>query len=171
MYLAPLVEELQQLWNGVLAYDVLKEIGFRTFRLRAILLWTIHDFLGYGTVAGVAHQGYVACPVCGPDFRGEHSIELGKLTYTDTRRWLPQDDPWRSSRMKDHFNGRIEQSGPPTVVTAEEQLQRGISHQAWLGAGNKEGGDGDQSKIHGVKRRSILHDLPYWKVLTSSFPF
>ena len=102
---------------------------------------------------------------------GEHSIELGKLTYTDTRRWLPQDDPWRSSRMKDHFNGRIEQSGPPTVVTAEEQLQRGISHQAWLGAGNKEGGDGDQSKIHGVNRRSILHDLPYWKVLTSSFPF
>ena len=171
VYLAPLVEELQQLWNGVLAYDVLKEIGFRTFRLRAILLWTIHDFPGYGTVAGVAHQGYVACPVCGPDFRGEHSIELGKLTYTDTRRWLPQDDPWRSSRMKDHFNGRIEQRGPPTIVTSEEQLQRGISHQAWLGAGNKEGGDGDQSKIHGVKRRSILHDLPYWKVLTSSFPF
>ena len=27
VYLAPLVEELQQLWNGVLAYDVLKEIG------------------------------------------------------------------------------------------------------------------------------------------------
>ena len=78
VYLAPLVEELQQLWNGVLAYDVLKEIGFRTFRLRAILLWTIHDFPGYGTVAGVAHQGYVACPICGPDFRGEHSIELGK---------------------------------------------------------------------------------------------
>ena len=68
VYLTPLVEELQQLWNGVLAYDVLKEIGFCTFRLTAILLWTIHDFLGYGTVAGVAHQCYVACPVCGPDF-------------------------------------------------------------------------------------------------------
>ena len=171
MYLAPLVQELQQLWNDVLAYDVLKEIGFRTFRLRAILLWIIHDFPGYGTVASVAHQGYVACPVCGPDFRCKHSIELGKSTYTDTRRWLPHDDPWRYARMKDHFNGRIEQSGPPTVFTAEEQQQRGISHQAWLGAGNKEGSDGDQLKIYGVKRRSILHDLPYWKVLTSSFPF
>ena len=73
--------------------------------------------------------------------------------------------------MKDHFNGHIEQSGPPTEVTAEEQLQREISDEAWLEAGNKEGSDGDQSKIHGVKKQSILHDLPYWKVLTSSFPF
>ena len=126
-----------------------------------MLLWTIHDFPGYGTVAGVAHQGYVACPICGPDFRGEHSIELGNLTYTDTQRWLPHDDPWRSSRINDHFNGRIEERGPPTMVTAEEQLQRGVNYQIWLGNGNKDGGDGDPSKIHGVKRRSILHDLPY----------
>ena len=48
VYLAPLVEELQQLWNGVLAYDVLKEIGFRTFRLRAILLWQSTIFRGMG---------------------------------------------------------------------------------------------------------------------------
>ena len=84
MYLAPLVEELQQLWKGILAYDVMKEVGFWTFKLRAMLLWTIHDYPGYGTVAGGAHQGYVACLVCGPDFRGEHSLELGKQTYTDT---------------------------------------------------------------------------------------
>ena len=109
MYLAPLVEELMQLWEGVLAYDVLKEIRFCGFRLRAILLWTIHDLPGYEIVTRVAHQGYAACPVYGPDFRGDHSIELGKQTYTDTQRWLPQDDPSRSTRMKDHFNGRIEE--------------------------------------------------------------
>lgn len=139
VYLAPLVEELQQLWKGVIAYDIMKEIGFRSFNLRAMLLWTIHDFPGYRTVAGVAHQGYVACPVCGPDFRGEHSIELGKQTYTDTRRWLPLDDPWRSSRMKDHFNGRMEERGPPTVVTGAEQTLRGVQYQAWLEEGNNDG--------------------------------
>ena len=112
----------------MLTYDVLKEIGFRTFRLRAILLWTIHDFPRYGTVAGVAHQGCVVCPVCGPDFKAEHSIELGKQTCTDTRRWLPHNDPWRSTRMKDHFNGRIEEQGPPRAVTAEKQLQRGVHY-------------------------------------------
>ena len=170
VYLAPLVEELQHLWRGVLAYDILKEVGSRTFNLRAILLWTIHDFPRYGTVAGVAHQGYVACPVCGPEFKGEHSIELGKQTYTDTRRWLPHDDPWRSGRMKDHFNGRTEERGPPTRVSAEVQLERAVQYQEWLGAGNRDGSDGDPSKMHGVKRRSLLHDLPYWKVLFFTYP-
>ena len=164
VYLEPLVEELMQLWKGVDAYDVLKEVGSRTFKLRAVLLWTIHDFPGYGTVAGVAHQGYAACPVCGPDFKGEHSVELGKQTYTDTRRWLAHDDPWRSPEMKDHFNGRMELRGKPNVVTAGEQLQRAIEYQTWLDEGNREGATGDPSKTHGVKRRSILHNLPYWKV-------
>ena len=169
VYLAQLVEELQQLWKRVLAYDILKEVGFRTFNLRAVLLWTIHDFPGYGAVAGIAHQGYVACPVCGPDFRGEHSIELGKQTYTDTRRWLPHDDPWRSCRMKDHFNGRLEERGPPRYVTIVEQELRGVQYQDWLEQGNRDGSDGDPSKTHGVKRRSILNDLPYWKVQFLTF--
>lgn len=45
--------------------------------------------------------------------------------------------------MKDHFNGCIEDRGPPTVVTAEEQLHRGVNYQAWLGKGNKDDSDGD----------------------------
>ena len=165
VYLEPLVEELVQLWKGVMAYDVLKDRGSRAFKLRAVLLWTMHDFPGYGTVAGVAHQGYVACPICGPQFRGEHSIELGKQTYTDTRRWLPHDDPWRSTTMKDLFNGREENRGKPNVVNAEEQVQHAIEYKTWLDKGNKEGAVGDPSKVHGVKRKSILHNLPYWKVI------
>jgi hypothetical protein len=54
VYMEPLVEELVELWKGVKAYDVLKDIGSRSFKLRAVLLWTIHNFPGYGTVAGVA---------------------------------------------------------------------------------------------------------------------
>ena len=164
VYMEPLVEELVLLWKGVVAYDVLKDLGSRVFKLRAVLLWTIHDFPGYGTVAGVAHQGYAACPVCGPHFKGEHSVELGKQTYTDTRRWLPHNDPWRSPTMKDHFNGREEVRGKPSVVTAEEQVSRANEYQKWLDKGNREGGVGDPSKVHGVKRKSILHNLPYWKV-------
>ncbi len=55
VYLQPLVEELQQLWKGVLAYDVVKPLSSRSFTLRCVQLWTIHDFLGYGIVAKVAH--------------------------------------------------------------------------------------------------------------------
>ena len=66
--------------------------------------------------------------------------------------------------MKEHFNGRIEVRGKPNVVNADEQVQRATEYQTWLDAGNKEGAAGDPSKTHGVKRRSILHNLPYWKV-------
>jgi hypothetical protein len=59
--------------------------------LRAVLIWTIYDFLGYGTIGGFIHQGYTACPWCGPQLGTEHSVELGKQTYGGTRRWLPEN--------------------------------------------------------------------------------
>jgi hypothetical protein len=67
VYLEPLVEEFLELWEGVQTYDVTQDVGSRTFTVRGVILWTIHDFLGYGTVGGFAHQGYVACPWCGSD--------------------------------------------------------------------------------------------------------
>jgi hypothetical protein len=27
-----------------------------------MLIWTIHDFPGYGTIGGFAYQGFAACP-------------------------------------------------------------------------------------------------------------
>src|ERR1700738_2830296 len=70
VYLEPLVEELMQLSKGVVAYDVLKHHGSRAFKLRVVLLCMIHNFLGYGIVVGIAYQGYAACLVRGPHFKG-----------------------------------------------------------------------------------------------------
>ncbi len=126
VYLQPLVDELQKLWIGVYTYDVLKPLGSRSFTLEVGLLWTIHDFLRYGIVVGVTHQGYCACPICGPNFKGEHSMELGKMTYTNTHRWLPVDHPYKSMRMKGHFNGQLETSTKLKIVTIEEQLVRAL---------------------------------------------
>jgi len=67
VYMAPLIEKLQVLWKGVTAYDVARAEGQRHFTLRIILMWMIHDFLAYGLVVGHVHQGYKACPICGPD--------------------------------------------------------------------------------------------------------
>jgi hypothetical protein len=108
VYLEPLVEELLQLWYGIPAYDITKEPTLRTFTLRAVLLWTIHDFPGYGTVGGFSHQGYAACLWCGPDLGAEYSLELGKQTYGGTRRWLPTHHRYRSVEMKDHFDGKVD---------------------------------------------------------------
>jgi hypothetical protein len=38
----------------------------------------------------------------------EHSLELGKQTYGGTRRWLPENHIYRSTEMKEHFDGKIE---------------------------------------------------------------
>jgi hypothetical protein len=156
VYMAPLVEELLQLWEGVLAYDVLKDIGHREFTLRGVLMWTIHDYLGYGTVGGFAHQGYAGCPYCGPELGAKHSMELEKQIYRGTRRWLDPDHPYCSERMKCHFNVETEDRPRPRIVTMEEQIQCTVDYEAWKAAGNREGGMGDPSKEHGVKRLSII---------------
>jgi hypothetical protein len=164
VYMAPFVEELLQLWNGVPAFDITKEEGLCNFTLRAMLLWTIHDFPRYGTVGGFAHQGFAACPLCGEELGGEHSTELGKQTYRGCRRWLPPNHILRREELKDHFDGRIESRGKPVRVSIEEQLKRGEEYATWKESGNREGTTGDPSKKHGVKRISILFTLPYWKV-------
>jgi hypothetical protein len=123
VYMEPLLEELLELWKGVLTYDVLKDMGSREFRLRGMLLWTIHDYPWYGTVGDFAHQGYVGCPYCGPELGAEHSSELGKQIYAGTRRWLDQNHPYHSEAKNCHFNGKSEHRDRPTVVTVEEQVQ------------------------------------------------
>jgi hypothetical protein len=164
IYMEPLVEELLKLWEGVRAYDVLKDIGCREFTLRAVLMWTIHDYPGYDTVGGFAHQGYAGCPYCGPELGAQHSVELGKQVYGGTRRWLDRNHPYRSDAMKDHFNGEREDGGRPRLVIVANQMQHALEYEAWKTAGNREGSLGDPSKEHGVKRLSILFRLPYRKV-------
>ena len=167
VYLEPVVEELLELWEGVEAYDVTRKIGDRAFRLRAMLLWTIHDFLGYRTVGGFAHQVFAACPSCGCNLGAEHFVELGKQTYTGTRRCLPPRHPYKFDDMKEYFTGFAETRPRPEVVSAEEQVQHAKEYCAWKEVGNREGAPGDPSKVHGVKRVSILNRLPYWKVFSN----
>jgi hypothetical protein len=52
VYLAPMLEELTKLWKGVRGVDVLQPPGGRQFIMRAILMWTIHDFPRYDIVFG-----------------------------------------------------------------------------------------------------------------------
>ena len=161
VYLEPLVEELLQLWEGVPAFDISKDKSHRHFVLRGMLLWTIHDFPRYGTVGGFSHQGFTACPWCGCNLGAEHSVELAKQTFGGTRRWLPPNHWYRSEDMKDHFNGIIKDRPQLAVVIIEEQISYAAEYLAWNEAGNREGAPGDPSKIHRVKRLTILHTLPY----------
>jgi hypothetical protein len=106
-----------------------------------------------------------ACTWFGEDLDTEHSTELGKQTYGGCRQWLTANHILRSDVLKAHFNGQSEDRGRPCRISVEDQVQFGKEYAAWRAAGNHDGGPGDPSKKHGVKRNSILHRLPYWKVL------
>ena len=65
VYLSPLIEDLTKLWDeGVVVFD-----GYRneTFKLRAMLFYTINDFPSYVNLSGYNVKGHRACPICEED--------------------------------------------------------------------------------------------------------
>ncbi|KAK6788231.1 hypothetical protein RDI58_016756 [Solanum bulbocastanum] len=62
VFLQPLIEELNELWDvGIEKYDTsTKEM----FHMRATLMWPINDFRAYGTLSGWSTSGRFACPSC-----------------------------------------------------------------------------------------------------------
>jgi hypothetical protein len=90
VYLQPLEEELKQLWEvKVPTQDATQFNGDVHFNMHAILLWTMHDLLAYGTVVGCAVKGYQGCPICGPNTVTQRSRALRKNVYcAQHKKWL-----------------------------------------------------------------------------------
>jgi hypothetical protein len=77
VYLQPLIDELQELWQpGVLAWDLSKQPNDQLFNLRAMVIWTINDYPRNGLFSGCAYQGYKACPLCELDITSRYSKPL-----------------------------------------------------------------------------------------------
>ena len=162
IYLKPLVRELLELWDGVPALNMSKPVGERRFTLRAMLLWTVHDFPALGLIAGQVVKGYVACPVCGAGTCAHYSQALKKMIYLGNRRFLPEGHRFRRARAA--FDNNQEHATFPPRRTGAEILEQGRSRVAWLRDGGVEDSPEDPVKEHGIKRVSILFALPYWKV-------
>jgi hypothetical protein len=73
------------------------------------------------------------------------------MTYISTHKWLLDGHPYRSTRMKGHFDGLLETRSRPESVTTEEQLAQVVEYQSLLRSSNRDGKVGDPSKQHGVK--------------------
>lgn len=75
IFLQVLIEDLQQLWEGVDAYDMrLKE----AFKLRAIFMWGIHDLPAYGNISGCVDK---ACPGCADETESNWLPYSRKIVY------------------------------------------------------------------------------------------
>jgi hypothetical protein len=147
--------------NSVFQHDLSKQPNDQLFNLRAMVIWTIHDYLGYGLLSGCAYQGYKACPLCGLDITSRYSKPFLKCVYCGSQRWLPEDHPYWHPRNKKHFDNKVEYKSHPLMPTTKEILSRATTTTTWIDSGFAHGAQGDPSKDHGVKRRSILYDLPY----------
>nr|GEU61222.1 hypothetical protein [Tanacetum cinerariifolium] len=66
VYLRPLIDDLKVLWalKGVETIDIATG---QKFNMRAMVLWTINDFLALSSLSGWSGQGYLACPTCNKD--------------------------------------------------------------------------------------------------------
>ncbi|KAL3696095.1 hypothetical protein R1sor_010171 [Riccia sorocarpa] len=124
IYLEPLVEELQQLWDGVDdVYDGRTErIGRdRWFTLKGVLLWTMHDYPGYAQVSGFQTSGYAACPTCGLLYQWQGDLMIQHLL-----------DPMHiEANVTKSLIKRIfgEKDGKPTRRACEEF---GVHPEAWI---------------------------------------
>jgi hypothetical protein len=164
VYLAPLIEDLLQLWEGVTATDVSAANDSRNFTLCAMLLWCIHDFPAYGLLSGQVIKGYKGCPECGPHVTTRQSTSLGKNVYLGHRRYLARNHPY--CRMKRAFDGSEKLRPAPRPLKREDILDFSRRREAWLRASSQNPPARDQDPVHetGVKRLSALFALPYWKI-------
>ncbi|KAJ9552586.1 hypothetical protein OSB04_016631 [Centaurea solstitialis] len=84
VYLAPLIEDLKELWSpGVEVYDA---YGKERFLLRAMIFCTINDFPAYGNLSGYNTKGEKACP--NHHYRKLKSVFDGKTEYRVARQPL-----------------------------------------------------------------------------------
>ncbi|KAK9183250.1 hypothetical protein WN944_026400 [Citrus x changshan-huyou] len=107
VYLAPLVEDLNEFWvNGVRMYDAVEK---STFNLKAILMWTINDFPAYANTSGWSTKGKLACPVRRTNTYSEWLPHSRKHVYMGHRRFLPRKHSFRNKCK--WFNGHVEEKG------------------------------------------------------------
>ncbi|XP_070010997.1 uncharacterized protein [Nicotiana sylvestris] len=116
VFLQPLIEELNELWDvGVETYDAsTKEI----FKMRASLMWTINDFPAYGTLSGWCTYGRFACPSCNINTQYRRLKHGRKFCYMGHRCFLKSGHKYRNDAKS--FDGTKETRPAPSPVSRKE---------------------------------------------------
>ena len=77
VYMHPLIEELQKLWDvSVVTFDASMN---ENFQMKVAVLSIISDFPGYANLSGWSTKGEYACPLC---------------AFDKTSRWLDHGRKW-----------------------------------------------------------------------------
>ncbi|CAN0880472.1 hypothetical protein LINGRAHAP2_LOCUS13670 [Linum grandiflorum] len=172
IYLQPLIDELNILWDGVETYDASTK---ETFKMRALLMSTISDFPGLCVLSGWNTYSDHACPVCNFDTIPRRLIAGGKFCFVGSRRFLPQGHSFRSKANR--FDGTVDNRDPPIYPLGTEILEQLQNVKVLLGKhglepkkkSKKRSRDDDTSTVEvgsdivKWKKKSIFFQLPYWR--------
>ncbi|XP_057247115.1 uncharacterized protein LOC125494440 [Beta vulgaris subsp. vulgaris] len=156
VYLQPLVEDLQKMWNeGVLVFDAYAN---EMFTLRAMLFCTMNDYPAYGNLSGYKTKGKQPCPICLDDMKSTH-LKGCKHVYMRTRRLLSRDHPYRFKKKA--FDGTVEEEVARRPLTGTEVYNQVKGIETVFGKPASE-----VDRPTGLwKKQSIFWKLPYWKDL------
>ena len=107
LFLPLFIDEFNDLWvNGIHTRDTASDN--KVFKIRALLLWMINDFLARISLSGWSEQGYKACPTCNKDTPSMRVV--GKTSYVGHQCFLPIMHHWHGNL---EFNSKIERRSPP----------------------------------------------------------
>jgi hypothetical protein len=98
VFMQPLIADMQKLWHGVETNDVCTG---EPFNLRAMLIWSIHDYPAYGTTSGRSTMCYYACVHC--DENPCFEKLKNKIGYISHRRFLHKSHHFRRQKHKEEF--------------------------------------------------------------------
>ena len=116
VYLKPLVEDLQLLWNdGVQVWDEYKR---ENFTLRALLFVTISDYPALGNLSGQTTKGFNACIYCMDETASMFLKNSRKMVFMRHRRYLRRHHQYR--RRQRDFDGTMENGKAPCFRSGED---------------------------------------------------
>ncbi|GLT95222.1 hypothetical protein SLE2022_129160 [Rubroshorea leprosula] len=131
--------------------------------MRAMLMWTIIDFPGYGMVAGWSTHGQLSCPYC-MEMTQSFYLQNGRKPcfFYCHRQFLPESHCFRFDQSN-FLKGRVELGSPPPRLDGVSMRHRvenlpdvlfgkPFENQTIEGFGN----------IHNWVKMCIFWELPYW---------
>ncbi|XP_019251295.1 PREDICTED: uncharacterized protein LOC109230226 [Nicotiana attenuata] len=156
VFLQPLIEELNELWDvGVGTYDAsTKEI----LQMRAALMWTINDFPAYGTLSGWCTYGRFACPSCNINTQSRRLKHGRKFCYMGHRRFLKSGNKYRNDAKS--FDGTKETRSAPCPVIGSVVLNQVKDIKFTLGQSSEASKDNIEARL----------DLKEMKIRPSFWP-
>ncbi|XP_074356399.1 uncharacterized protein LOC141696112 [Apium graveolens] len=148
--LQPMIDDLKKLWEErePNVYDAHSK---SVFTLKAVLIWTVNDFPGYGNLSGCINKGYKACLVCGDNTVTRYLSHSRKMCYLGHRRYLDEHHPYRRQQIA--FDEQQELGCAPELLSGEEVLMQQQQLEFSFGKGE---GEKDRTKDNIVSHLDMI---------------